>query len=240
MRIPRLYHPEKLSGNTVTLTADASQHVSKVLRLREGAAVVIFDNHGSVYNAHVQSAGKPTVLRLDTLLTENNESPLRLHAGIAMIKGDRMSYALQKAVELGIQDITPLVTEHTVVQLNTERRDHKHDHWTGIIQNAAEQAQRSRMPTLHPAIPLQTWVHAVQASLRVYFDTEARHGLATLDTQPTSIAFLIGPEGGLSPAECRLAEQYGFIAVRLGQRVLRAETAVVAVASALQTRWGDF
>ncbi len=241
MHIPRIYQPIISSQTIHTLDQAASQHVTRVLRLREGATVILFNGNGAVFSATLLAPeGKLAKVRLDKQLEENNESPLQVHIGMAMIKGDRMTYALQKAVELGVSEITPLATEHTVIQLDANRRDSKHEHWQGIIQNAAEQSHRTRLPILHPAMSLAQWTQQVQAAWKCYFDVYATTTLGSVTSTPASVALLTGPEGGLSRGECELAAQYGFTGIRLGMRILRAETAVAAAISAVQLCWGDF
>ena len=241
MHIPRIYQPGEFSQAIHTLDAAASQHITRVLRLREGATVILFNGTGLVFSATLLAPeGKLAKLRLDKQLEENNESPLAVHIGMAMIKGDRMTYALQKAVELGVNAITPLATEHTVIQLDKDRRDNKHQHWLAILQNAAEQCHRTRLPTLHPAISLEQWLPQAEADLKCYFDLHATHMLNTITVTPNSVTLLTGPESGLSQNECALAQRHGFIDIRLGARVLRAETAVAAAISAVQMCWGDF
>lgn len=241
MRIPRIYHQGTLQTGELRLEAEPSQHVLRVLRLREGDSVIVFNGVGAVFSGTLaQARGKQAVIHLAQPLDENNESPLLTHVGIALLKGERMTYALQKAVELGVTAITPVVTEYTVVRLDEDRQQNKLEHWQGILHSAAEQCHRTRLPELHAAVPLQTWLATCQAPLKIYFDAAATASLADLPSPQQHVALLTGPEGGLSPAECNDASALGFIGVRLGQRILRAETAVVAALSALQMRWGDF
>lgn len=241
MHIPRIYQPIISSQTIHTLDQAASQHITRVLRLREGATVILLNNDGKVFSATLLAPdGKLAKVRLDKQIEENNESPLQVHIGMAMIKGDRMTYALQKAVELGVTTITPLATEHTVIQLDSQRRDSKHEHWLGILQNAAEQSHRTRLPVLNPALSLSSWLQQTEAAWKCYFDVYAKNTLSSITSSPASVALLTGPEGGLSQAECELAAQHGFTGIRLGPRILRAETAVVTALSVVQLCWGDF
>jgi len=241
MRMPRVFHPGSLAKEIITLSAEAAQHVATVLRLREGASLIIFNGQGQVYSATLLASNKKTVtVQLLAALAENNESPLQLHLGLAIIKGDRMSYALQKAVELGITAITPIITEHTVVKVGEADKTKKHGHWSAIMQNAAEQCQRSRLAILNETTSLSVWLAETNADLKIFFEPTADSTLTTMTRTPTSISVLIGPEGGLHHDEISLAMSHGFTGLRLGPRILRAETAVAAAISALQTRWGDF
>lgn len=241
MRIPRVYHPGPLTPAIITLSTEAAQHVTTVLRLREDAALIIFNGQGQVYTATLLAQQKKTVrVQLGAPLTENNESPLQLQLGLAIIKGDRMSYALQKAVELGVTAITPMMTEHTVVKLGETDKAKKQAHWAAIMQNAAEQCQRTRLAILHEATTLPDWLAQTHAEVKLFFEPTATATLASITTTPTTISVLIGPEGGLHQEEIALAKTHGFSGLRLGPRILRAETAVAAAISALQTRWGDF
>lgn len=240
MRIPRIYHPQRLDLAEITLTAEASAHVTRVLRLREDAAVIIFDGQGNAVSATLlPQQGKLCRVRVIQAIKENTESPLMTHLGIAMIKGDRMSYALQKAVELGVTAITPLATEHSVIQLDADRKSSKHEHWHGILHSACEQCHRSRIPTLNPALAFEHWVTQQDSETRIYFDVKAEKTFTALPST-RSVSLIIGPEGGLSDNECHFADKNGFVGVRLGPRILRAETAVVAALTAVQLSWGDF
>jgi len=153
MRIPRIYQPIPLNaGEEVKLDAAASQYLLKVLRLREGANLVIFDGQGESYEAVLSAAaGKHAVIKLLHVVNANTESPLQLHVGLGISKGERMDYAIQKLVETGVQRITPLLTEYTVVKLDNKRQQSRRQHWQGIIVSACEQCGRSSLPTLHDA-----------------------------------------------------------------------------------------
>ncbi len=241
MRTPRVFHPGTLAAGIITLSADAAQHVATVLRLRDGAPLILFNGEGQVYSAKLLTSNKKSVtVQLLEPLTENNESPLQLHLGLAIIKGDRMSYALQKAVELGVTTITPIMTEHTVVKVGETDKAKKQAHWSAIMQNAAEQSQRSRLAILNETTTLAAWLAQTKANLKIFFEPTAEVTLAAITTPPQSVSLLIGPEGGLHLDEILSARSHGFTGLRLGPRILRAETAVAAAISTLQSRWGDF
>jgi len=241
MRIPRVYQDTGLtSGNQLLLEAGASQHLLKVLRLRDGASLIIFDGRGVSYSAILlgNRAGRAEI-ELQSPLDENTQSPLRLHVGLGISKGERMDYAIQKLVETGVHEITPLLTEHTVVKLDARRAQSRLQHWQGIIIGACEQCGRNILPELHTVTAVGDWLQAEQAGCRLLFDAEGDERLQSIPA-PDSLCVLIGPEGGLSAAEREQAKTRGFRAVRLGPRILRAETAAVAISAALQTLWGDF
>lgn len=242
MRIPRVYHPFPLSiGSEAELSAQAAQHVSKVLRLREGAAVLLFDGEGHACQASLVSIGKQGVrVQLREALAQDTESPLQIHLGLGISKGERMDYAIQKAVETGVAEITPLITEHTVVKLDDRRRASRQQHWQGVIISACEQCGRNRLPILHEVSMLDAWLPVVDAGQKLVFDGDGKPGVRDIQPAPRSVTVLVGPEGGLSEAEVRLAKQHAFTHVRLGPRVLRTETAAAAIIASLQTLWGDY
>ena len=219
----------------------AAQHIGKVLRLREGAHVILFDGNGHAFQASILQLGKTKVdVQLLDAITVNTESPLRIHLGLGISKGERMDYAIQKAVEAGVSEITPLLTEHTVVKLDAQRRASRLQHWQGVIVSACEQCGRDRLPQLHEVTTLSDWAASLRIAHKLVFDADGLASLNDVNTPPREIAVLIGPEGGLSESEICLAVQHEFKHVRLGPRVLRTETAAVAIIASLQTLWGDY
>ena len=242
MRIPRVYHPFPLGIGTETeLSPAAAQHVGKVLRLREGAALILFDGQGNACEANVVSVDKRGVrVNMHAPLIEHTESPLHTHLGLGISKGERMDYAIQKAVEAGVSEITPLLTEHTVVRLDAKRRASRQQHWQGVIISACEQCGRNRLPELHDVTTLADWVVLQQAAHKLVFDADGNSSLRDINPPPREVTILIGPEGGLGQEEIRLATQERFKHVRLGPRTLRTETAAVAIIASLQTLWGDY
>jgi len=240
MRIPRIYHDGDLTvGQTIELDRNASQHVCKVLRLEVDAELRLFDGKGKSVTASLQSiSDKHAHAFIQTEILEITESPLRIHLGLGISKGDRMDYAIQKAVEVGVHTITPLLTEYTMVRLDEKRKAKKINHWQGIILSACEQSGRSFLPTLNPIEPLSMWQDH-NTSCKIVFDTEAEQPLSKLEPSK-DVSILIGPEGGLSKNEILQAHTHDFHSIKLGPRILRTETAVVSTCSALQVLWGDF
>jgi 16S rRNA (uracil1498-N3)-methyltransferase len=241
MRIPRIYQAVPLaSDHEVALDAQASQHLLKVLRLREGAAVIVFDGAGNSFRGELTRGGKSAVIKLQEPISELTESPLQLHVGLAISKGERMDYAIQKLVETGVHSLTPLLTERTVVKLDTRRKQSRRQHWHGVIISACEQCGRSQLPQLHDIVTLADWTDQAAGECKLVFDAAGNLHLQNIQPRPASVNVLIGPEGGLSENEVHYAATRGFHIVKLGPRILRAETAAVAISAALQTLWGDY
>lgn len=242
MRIPRIYQPVVLTSDREFKLGDtASQYVLRVLRLRESDSLFIFDGKGACYQAELTGrAGKHATVRLLHQLEHDAESPLQLHVGLGISKGERMDYAIQKLVEIGVQDITPLLTDYTVVKLDEKRRQSRHQHWEGVIISACEQSGRNYLPRLHEINDLPTWISTRDEECRLVFDAGGTCRLSEVKPVPTRVNILIGPEGGLSDTEFAQAGEHGFISIRLGPRILRTETAAVAIGAALQTLWGDY
>jgi 16S rRNA (uracil1498-N3)-methyltransferase len=242
MRIPRIYTPQALSQHTIVeLDVHSANHVSRVLRMVAGRSLILFNGEGSFhFNGTIQHADKKSVtVSLLEKVTTYNESPLSIHLGQAMSKGDKMEFTIQKAVELGVTEITPLWTENCDVKLNKERLEKKHKQWNGIIIAACEQCGRNIIPSLHPAKKIQDWLTEIQADQKWVLDPRGKVKQTPTDAV-TSSAIAVGPEGGLSQSEIDLACQYQFIAKLIGPRVLRTETAALTAITVLQSRWGDF
>ncbi|WP_129139809.1 16S rRNA (uracil(1498)-N(3))-methyltransferase [Modicisalibacter coralii] len=237
---PRIHVDARLEpGAELTLPDGAARHVAAVLRLREGARLTLFDGRGQEAEAElVEVARKRVSARLVTVAAGRGESPLAVHLGQAISKGDRMDYAIQKAVELGVAAITPLYTEHGDVRLKGERETKKLAHWRGVAASACEQCGRATLPAVHPPQPLGAWLAARDEALRLALhpatDDAWRRRSAVTDA-----ALLIGPEGGLSEGEVAAAGEAGFEALTLGPRILRTETAPVVALTLLQHHFGD-
>lgn len=242
MRNPRIHTPEPLqAGATVTLDEGASRHLARVLRMQPGQALVLFNGDGNDYPAQLTEVGKKQVsARVLEAFARPVESPLPVVLGQVLSKGDRMDYAIQKSVEMGVSAIVPLISEHCEVRLRGDREDKRLRHWQAVAISAAEQSGRAMVPTIEPIHSLDEWfARSADCDLRLVLHHRTHQSLAALPI-PTRLALLVGPEGGLSADEIARAEAAGFIAAALGPRVLRTETAPVAVLAVCQWLWGDF
>jgi|TARA_R100000005_G_scaffold85934_1_gene54572 16S rRNA (uracil1498-N3)-methyltransferase len=240
MRIPRIFTAQALAGvSSLTLEAGPSQHLAKVLRLAAGAPVCLFDGSGNDFPATILTADKRAVtVALEQGQPGLAESPLRIHLGIGVSRGERMDWVVQKATELGVAAITPLYTERTEVRLRGERETRKLQHWQQIAISACEQSGRSHLPQVFSPETLPSWLGNCTDDQRLVLHHRAVP-LPTAATPPASLSLLVGPEGGLSAAEIEAAEGAGFKPLALGPRVLRTETAPLAALAILQARWGD-
>lgn len=240
MRVSRIYCNQELgAGTEIELGEAACRYIIQVLRLREGQTLVLFDGSGCDFEAQlVRCNRRGCRVQIRELITREQPSRLQVHLGIGVSRGERMDLAIQKSVELGVNAITPLFTERSMVQLKTDRLDRRMAHWSGVIIGACEQSGRSLLPQLHPASKLGDWLSGRRSGLMLYH--KADHTLATLPAPGERLNLLIGPEGGLSETERTQAIQNNFTPIRMGPRVLRTETAPVAALAAIQTLWGDF
>jgi 16S rRNA (uracil1498-N3)-methyltransferase len=174
------------------------------------------------------------------------ESALQISLAQAVSRSDRMDYAIQKSVELGVRSIQPVITEHTAFSIREGKGEKKQVHWQGIVQSACEQCGRTYVPTVHPVRPFAEWVSQSgqdETGIKLVLDCDAEVTFSRLASNtaasPRKILLLIGPEGGLSSDELKRLQASGFVSIKLGPRVLRTETAAVAALAGLQTIWGD-
>lgn len=238
MRISRFFVDAPLSLGAHALPEASAHYISRVLRLTAGAVVQLFDGSGQEYRGELVEVGKKHVtVELREQLCGLPESGLKIHLGQGLSRGERMDWAIQKATELGATEITPIVSERCEVRLKDERADKRLSHWRQIAISACEQSGRSVIPTIHPPTPLQDWL-AIEAELKLVLHPVAEP--LTAHQRPATLAFLIGPEGGLNDMEVEQARSAGFQPARLGPRVLRTETAPVVALSIAQQLWGDF
>lgn len=239
MRLSRFFIDASLSLGRFELPEAQAHYIGRVLRLNAGTAVQLFDGSGREYVGELLEVGKKSVqVELHEERAGLAESPLRIHLGQGLSRGERMDWAIQKATELGVAAITPLVSERCEVRLKDERADKRLAHWRQIAVSACEQCGRSVVPAIHPPMLLDDWLARTQAELKLVLHPFAEP--LTNHARPASLAFLIGPEGGLSEAEVDAAQRAGYQAARLGPRVLRTETAPVVALSVAQQLWGDF
>lgn len=243
MRVPRIYLPLSLAaGASVPLDDNAFNHAVRVLRLKPGAGLILFDGQGRAFSATLTETGKRQAwAKIVKPLPDEPEPPLRIVLAQGVSRGEKMDYTLQKSVELGVSAIQPLLTDYGGVGLSDERWLKKVQHWRGIIIGACEQCGRNRLPELRDPATLSDWLNrSSEAGSRWLLDPLAEAGLRELDAPNGRATLLIGPEGGLSVEEIQRARAAGFVGVRLGPRVLRTETAGVAALAAVQTLWGDW
>ncbi|MEN8259916.1 MAG: 16S rRNA (uracil(1498)-N(3))-methyltransferase [Pseudomonadota bacterium] len=242
MRMTRLFIPQPFaSGSRIELDHDSAHYVRTVLRLKAGASVVLFNGEGGEYSAILLEVSRKTVsAEIGPWNGREAESPLRVEVGLAISRGERMDFAVQKAVELGVCAITPLMTERVVVQLKGDRRGQKRAHWQRVAQSAAEQCGRNVVPPVGEPAELADWL-SLGKGLRLFLDPHSENNLRQLiPGDEGHITLLAGPEGGFSGHERAMAVSAGFTSVRLGPRILRAETAALAALAAVQSLWGDF
>ncbi|MEH3022475.1 MAG: 16S rRNA (uracil(1498)-N(3))-methyltransferase [Pseudomonas oryzihabitans] len=238
MRLTRCHLDLPLALGRLDLPEAQAHYLGRVLRLAPGDAVQLFDGSGREYLGQVTEVGKKSLsVDLTEELAGQPDSPLHIHLGQGLSRGERMDWAIQKATELGVAEITPLVSERCEVRLKDERADKRLQHWRQVAISACEQCGRSTVPVIHPPQSLGDWQAGVTADLKLVLHPVAepleRHA------RPTRLALLIGPEGGLSEAEVVAARGAGFQPARLGPRVLRTETAPVVALSVAQQLWGD-
>jgi 16S rRNA (uracil1498-N3)-methyltransferase len=241
MRISRLYTPAPLSASKlIELDDDNGHYVRTVLRLKKDNRIILFNGHGGEYMCTVAEASRKAVLiEVGQWIERTVESPLQITLGLGISRGDKMDFTVQKAVELGVNRITPLITERCVVQFKGEKKPQRLLHWQRIVQHAAEQSGRTLLPELADIETLPAWVEA-QQDLKIFLDPYAKTALTELKPETMKVTLLTGPEGGFSDQERDYATTSGFIPVRLGARILRTETASLAALAAVQLLWGDF
>jgi 16S rRNA (uracil1498-N3)-methyltransferase len=224
----------------LVLTEAQSHYLSKVLRMQAGRELILFNGEGGEYSAEISAVQKKYVeVSVKEFSAENRQSHLRLELAIGVSRGERMDWVLQKATELGVTKITPLITERTEVKLGGERADKKMEHWQQILISACEQCQRNLLPELSAPKLFSEWINACDSELKFVLHHRDNQGLPQ-DKHTKSVALLIGPEGGLNDDEIAQAVAQHFSPLTLGPRVLRTETAPVAAISLVQYLWGDF
>ncbi len=242
MSTPRIFiSPPLASGRRVLLEGAAAQHV-RVLRLRPGDSLAVFDGTGGEYAAELLHVDRR---RVEVLLhchrSVEAESPLKLTLVQAVSKGERMDWTVQKAVELGISRLLPVFTRRSIVRLEGQRLEKRMTHWRGVMRSACEQCGRNCVPELLSAVPLTAaWAQLDDGGLRLVLDPRGGRRLRQLADGSAGVAsLLVGPEGGLTDEELEAAAGHGFKSLLLGPRVLRTETAGIAALAALQALCGD-
>ncbi|MGI9206108.1 MAG: 16S rRNA (uracil(1498)-N(3))-methyltransferase [Woeseiaceae bacterium] len=240
----RLYIDEPLHiGARMEISGDRARYVSRVLRLRPNDELTLFDGSGGEHRATIRSFSKNSVLvTIDAHLERDVESGLKIHLLQGISRGDRMDLVMQKATELGIAAITPVITEYSVIKLETQRAEKRLLHWRGICASACEQCGRNVPPVVNEPVHLRNWLGENSDAgdqQRLILKPGAAKTLRSLPDDVDSLTVLIGPEGGFSDDEYELAATTDFLAVSVGPRVLRTETAAITIAAGLQILYGD-
>ena len=231
-------------GACVDLPQRVAHHAVRVLRLRHGDTLTLFSGAGGEYSARIAGIERARVsVEVQSWLATERESPLSITLVQALQAGDKMDLTVQKAVELGVERIVPVISRRSVVRLEDQRALRRVEHWRSVVAASCEQCGRNRLPAVELPESLEYWLARTpkQGALRLMLAPAAGHALSTLSglTADGCVELLIGAEGGLAPEEMQMAAVAGFLSVRLGPRVLRTETAGLAALAAIQFLWGD-
>jgi 16S rRNA (uracil1498-N3)-methyltransferase len=241
MPTPRLFQKIALhEGDTLTLTLDAAHYLGTVRRAHQGDALVIFNGEGGEYSAEILALKKDKLtIKINAFQAVNNESPLDIHLIQGIARGEKMDWIVQKAVELGVKKITPLFTERSTVKLEPDKRQKRQQHWQAIAISACEQSGRNYIPEILLPLSFTEWFKKFHGS-GIILSPASKTKIADLTISPErGLTLLVGPEGGLSAQEIDQLLQKDFTSLNLGPRILRTETAPLAVIAALQARFGD-
>ncbi len=242
MRITRIYHPGKLtSGATLQLMPSTSHHLLRVLRCKPGDKIILFNGEGGEFSGQLIESpnAKYACVTLENFANISRESPLQIHLLQGISRGEKMDFTIQKAVELGVTQITPVFTEFGNVKLNEERGEKKLQRWQQIIINACEQSGRTKIPILNASKNFPQAVAECKEAYKFILHPGVNKHLKEIAASPSMLALLVGTEGGFSETEISIAMQQQFILLQLGPRILRTETAGLAAIAILQSRWGD-
>jgi 16S rRNA (uracil1498-N3)-methyltransferase len=241
-RAPRLFLERDLTGAAVSLDDREAHYLGHVLRLKRGDELVAFNGRGHERHARVAALTRRNAeLTLGAVLASLPESVLVITLVQALAKANAMDLLVQKATELGVREILPVYSDHSVVKLDTERRERRVERWNLIARSACEQSGRHRPPQIFAPESLLASVARLphDAGTRLALDPQSPLRLPDLPA-PTAVTFAVGPEGGFGTADLATLDAAGFRRVGLGQRVLRTETAAIAACAAAQALWGDF
>lgn len=226
-------------GQSIPLDKAASNHLVRVLRIKNNHSFTLFNGNGGEYSCRLEVVGKSAITHIESFIETDNESPLNIHLFQGISKGDRMDFAIQKSVELGVSSITPVFCERTVVSLENERLDKKIQHWQSIAISACEQSGRNIVPLINNACRLTQALEMNLNNLKLMLEPTSECSLTTLVPDSKLVSLYIGPEGGFSDTEIDDARKNNVTGVTLGPRVLRTETAALSAITVIQLLWGD-
>ena len=241
MRVSRVFIEQKITtGDIISLPADKAHHLAHVIRLRVGDKIRLFDNSEFEFEADIIEVAKKVVrAEVKSSSQLNNESPLDITLCLAVSRGPHMDFSIQKAVELGVTTIIPIISEFGNVKLTDNRTDNKLSHWTKIIVGAAEQSGRNRLAELLSPITFNEWTNSESTATKLILHPGAEQTMSKINLQDDKLTLMIGAEGGFSDSEFQKALDNNYIPISLGPRILRTETAVVCSVSNAQQLWGD-
>lgn len=242
MATTRIYVDLDLAtGKSLELPEAAGHHVARVLRMRIDESLILFNGQGGEYTAKILSIHKSNVeVKVLSFSDVERESSIQVELLQGLSKGEKMDFTIQKAVELGVNKIVPLITTYSNVKLDPKRLDKKLDHWRKVIISACEQCGRNKIPELVKVMKLDDGLASSEADLKLILAPDAEGLLSDLTGKPEMINIVIGPEGGFSQSEIQSLTKSGFTGIRLGPRILRTETAALATVAALQNQFGDY
>ena len=240
MRTTRIYLDSSITtGETLTLSANASNHLVRALRYKKGSIVTLFNGEGGEFSATLLDEDpRSASVIINSFTDKDHESPLSISLIQGLSRSEHMDITIQKATELGVTEIIPVICQRST-NLNKNRTGKKQQRWNQIAISACEQSGRNLIPRIHQLTPLDKAINEVAASTRLVLDPGATQGVKSIGINNTSICILSGPEGGLSQQEINTSSDAGYNRVTIGPRILRTETAGPAIITALQTLWGD-
>ena len=242
MRTTRIYHPDELSINVeIVLEKNAAQHVRDVLRMQVGNALILFNGDGRDYLGTIVRIEKKIVgVVLHATEERNTTSPIKIHLAQGLCRGEKMDFVIQKATELGVTEITPIISEYCNMRLNKERLEKKQHHWQKVAASACEQCGRTDLLQVNAAIDFNTWIKRAFAGIAYILDPSAEQSIDRKTREiPAQITLLVGPEGGFTNSEIQYAISHHYHTILLGPRILRSETAGLVAVTLLQHLYGD-
>lgn len=239
--MPRVFWNQPLrTGIELVLTKTISHHLLNVLRLKLGEQLILFNGQGGEFTGRlVNIKNKLAIIILESYSNVTTESTLKINLAQAIVSSEKMDFIIQKAVELGVSKITPLFTEHSNIKISQERLNKKIQHWHNIIISSCEQSGRNHIPELSLPQNISTWLSSPLCGNKFILSPQFSEKISA-DIKVSEINVVIGPEGGLSKNEIKLAQQHNFIPIKLGPRIMRTETASIAALSFFETLFGDF
>ena len=240
-RISRFYVQMPMKeGDLITLPAEVSHHLVTVLRKGNGEQIQLFNGDQNEYTAVIETISKKQAqVSIQSVKCCLTESPLKIILAQGLSKGQKMDFTLQKAVELGVHQVVPIINERSSIKLKSDKIESKLNHWNRVIISAAEQSGRCIIPQLLEPMSLEDWVVNDNSDLKIVLAPTSSKSINQLCQPESTVSLLIGSEGGLTDQEIDMAVSTGYESVKLGPRIFRTETAALVAMGVLQSLWGD-